>query len=52
MGFTTATMVAEQRQDLIQIGTGAKELDSILEGIAVLGPVLSICGPFLLHRGC
>ena len=33
MGFTTATMVAEQRQDMIQICTGCKELDSILEGV-------------------
>ena len=32
MGFTTATMVAEQRQDMIQVCTGCKELDTILEG--------------------
>ena len=34
MGFTTATMIAEQRQDMIQVCTGCKELDSILEGTA------------------
>lgn len=32
MGFTTASIVAEQRGDIIQITTGCKELDSILEG--------------------
>jgi DNA repair protein RAD51 len=32
MGFTTAAVVAEQRSDIIQITTGCKELDSILEG--------------------
>ena len=34
MGFTTAAVVAHQRGDIIQITTGCKELDSILEGIA------------------
>ena len=32
MGFTTAAVVAEQRGDIIQVTTGCKELDSILEG--------------------
>lgn len=32
MGFTTATIVAEQRSELIQITSGCKELDTILEG--------------------
>ena len=32
MGFTTATTIAEQRGDIVQITTGCKELDSILEG--------------------
>ena len=32
MGFTTATIVAESRADIIQITTGCKELDTILEG--------------------
>jgi hypothetical protein len=32
MGFTTATTIAEQRGDIIQITTGCKELDTILEG--------------------
>lgn len=33
MGFTTATTIAEQRGDIVQITTGCKELDSILEGV-------------------
>jgi DNA repair protein RAD51 len=32
MGFTTAAIVAEQRQELIKVTTGCKELDDILEG--------------------
>jgi hypothetical protein len=32
MGFTTASIVAEQRGEIIQITTGCKELDTILEG--------------------
>ena len=34
MGFTTAAVVAEQRGDIIQITTGCKEFDTILEGMA------------------
>ena len=36
MGFTTATTIAEQRGDIVQITTGCKELDSILEGKHVM----------------
>ena len=32
MGFTTAAVIQEQRGDVINITTGCKELDSILEG--------------------
>ena len=32
MGFTTAMTIAQQRADVIQISTGCKELDNILEG--------------------
>jgi len=32
MGFTTATELHRQRQDIIQITTGSKELDKLLEG--------------------
>ena len=33
MGFTTAAVIQEQRGDVIQITTGCKELDNILEGV-------------------
>ena len=33
MGFTTAAVINEQRSEAIQITTGCKELDNILEGI-------------------
>ena len=32
MGFTTAAIVAEQRGDIIQVTTGCKAVDDILEG--------------------
>lgn len=32
MGFTTATVIQQQRGEIIQITTGSKELDTILEG--------------------
>lgn len=35
MGFTTASIVAEQRAELIKVTTGCKELDNILEGAAL-----------------
>lgn len=35
MGFTTAAVIQEQRGDVIQITTGCKELDAILEGVNV-----------------
>jgi hypothetical protein len=38
MGFTTASIVAEQRGEIIQVTTGCKELDTILEGERAQGP--------------
>ena len=32
MGFTTASLINEQRGDILQITTGAKEFDDILDG--------------------
>ncbi len=34
MGFTTASVIAEQRGDIVQITTGCKEFDTVLEGEA------------------
>ena len=32
MGFTTATQFHQQRAEIIQITTGSKELDKLLQG--------------------
>jgi hypothetical protein len=47
MGFTTASIVAEQRSEIIQITTGCKELDQILEGAYCVG----VCGTRASVRG-
>ncbi len=36
MGFTTAIELHRQRQDIIQITTGSKELDKLLDGKSTL----------------
>ncbi|KAK9908966.1 hypothetical protein WJX75_005287 [Coccomyxa subellipsoidea] len=46
MGFTTAAVVAEQRGDIIQVTTGCKELDTILEGGLETGSITEIYGEF------
>lgn len=46
MGFTTASVVAEQRSDLITVTTGSKELDTILEGGLETGSITEIYGEF------
>lgn len=50
MGFTTAAIVAEQRQELIKVTTGCKELDDILEGTSTSSHVLTAGRQSLL--GC
>lgn len=58
MGFTTATELHRQRQDIIQIGTGSKELDKLLEGGIETGSITEIFGEFrtgktqLCHQLC
>lgn len=46
MGFTTASIVAEQRGELIQITTGCKELDTILEGGVETGSITELYGEY------
>jgi DNA repair protein RAD51 len=46
MGFTSARQMYEQRADLIQITTGAKELDKILEGGIETGSITEIYAEF------
>jgi len=58
MGFTTATELHRTRQDIIQIGTGSKELDKLLEGGFETGSITEIFGEFrtgktqLCHQIC
>jgi len=46
MGFTTATVVQEMRGEMIQISTGSKELDAILEGGFETGSITELYGEF------
>jgi DNA repair protein RAD51 len=46
MGFTTATELHRQRQDIISIGTGSKELDKLLGGGIETGSITEIFGEF------
>jgi DNA repair protein RAD51 len=46
IGFTSARQMHEQRAELIQINTGAKELDKILEGGIETGSITEIYGEF------
>ena len=50
MGFTSATEYFQERQDLIRISTGSKELDKLLQGLT---RPLSCrhCRPFLSRSG-
>lgn len=46
MGFTTATEVHQTRSDMVQITTGCKELDKLLEGGMETGSITEIFGEF------
>ncbi|KAK9834052.1 hypothetical protein WJX81_005963 [Elliptochloris bilobata] len=46
MGFTTATVIAEQRVEIVQITTGCKEFDTVLEGGFETGSITEIYGEF------
>ena len=50
MGFTTATEFHQKRSDLLQVTTGSKELDKLLQGIQILFKVL-IMILHLCHQG-
>ena len=45
-GFTSATVIHEQRQDMCSITTGAKELDGLLKGGIETGSITEIFGEF------
>lgn len=46
MGFTTATEFHKQRAEIIQLGTGARELDKLLGGGVETGSITEIFGEF------
>ena len=46
MGFTTATEVQQQRQDLCYVSTGSRELDGLLRGGIETGSITEIFGEF------
>ncbi|KAG6548992.1 hypothetical protein Mapa_009434 [Marchantia paleacea] len=46
MGFTSATMMHEQRSEIIQLTSGSKDLDKILEGGFETGSITEIYGEF------
>ena len=46
MGFTTATVIAENQAEKIMIHTGVKELDAILEGGLETGSITEIYGEY------
>jgi len=58
MGFTTATELHRQRQDIIQVTTGSKELDKLLDGGFETGSITEMFGEFrtgktqLCHQIC
>jgi len=46
MGFTTATEIAQQRQDICMLTTGSAELDGLLKGGIETGSITEIFGEF------
>lgn len=46
MGFATATQHLQQRQDLITLSTGSKELDKLLQGGIETGSLTELFGEF------
>eukprot|EP00163_Fabomonas_tropica_P004477 TRINITY_DN13951_c0_g2_i1.p1 TRINITY_DN13951_c0_g2~~TRINITY_DN13951_c0_g2_i1.p1 ORF type:complete len:268 (-),score=58.73 TRINITY_DN13951_c0_g2_i1:673-1476(-) len=46
MGFTTATEFHKQREEIIQVTTGSKELDKLLQGGIETGSITEMFGEF------
>ena len=46
MGFTTATEFHQRRSEIIQITTGSKELDKLLQGGIETGSITEMFGEF------
>ena len=58
MGFTSASEFAKQRQEILQLTTGSKELDKLLNGGIETGSITEFFGEFrtgktqLCHQLC
>lgn len=50
MGFTTATEFHQKRSEIIQITTGSKELDKLLQGLLLLYDNFTIYSQIYLSR--
>ena len=46
MGFTTATEFHQKRSEIIQVTTGSKELDKLLQGGIETGSITEMFGEF------
>ena len=46
MGFVAASVIYDQRKSIIQVTTGCKDLDSILDGGVETGSITEIYGEF------
>jgi DNA repair protein RAD51 len=58
MGFSTAAQIHLKRADLVQLTTGSKELDKLLQGGIETGSITELFGEFrtgktqLCHQLC
>ena len=43
LGFTSASQLHAQRLEIIQVTTGSRELDKILEGNALVDSIIHLC---------
>jgi len=43
LGFTSASQLHAQRLEIIQVITGSRELDKILEGNALVDSIIHLC---------
>ena len=43
LGFTSASQLHAQRLEIIQVTTGSRELDKILEGNALVDSIIFLC---------
>lgn len=52
LGFTSASQLHAQRLEIIQVTTGSRELDKILEGNGILASTVFIFLKSAVHSSC